>query len=261
MKHTVLKYGFIAVLFLIVATGCSVKRATLPTARNSDFTSSALLSVSDVTELNFTAQSFFIQRADINVVNNNQSQSATATIKFAQPDSFLISVRVLGGLVEAARIMLTSDTILINDRINNNLYFGSNQNVKRIYGFDLMFFPVLLGDLITASQTLSGINCDEGNAVLRESSRGYIINYYIDCATKKCRKVIIENENDFFADDIEIDFDNFGKDNKMIFPTHLKINNFANFVSFEITIRKVEFNEGSSIEFIPGRNYNMVEIK
>ena len=243
-------------LGLIIVAGCSVKRKVLSSATDSDFTE--MLNISDVTELNFTAQSFFIQRADLNIVGNGGSQKATATIKFAEPDSFLISVRALG-VLEVARILITSDTILINDRLNSTLYFGSNQNVKNKYGFDLMVFPILLGDLITGSQTLTGINCNGGNAVLRELRGDYIINYFINCETKKCKKVTVENE--FMDDSVSIEFDSFDKADKMIFPTYLRINNFANFALFEMEVKRIEFNIDSGIEFVPGRNYTRVEIK
>jgi hypothetical protein len=226
--------------------------------RYSGFENSASVKISDITELNYTAQPFFIQRADINIISDDGSQRVTATIKFAKPDSFLISVRAFLG-IEVARILLTSDTILINDRFNENLYFGSNQNVKKKYGFDLMFFPVLLGDLITVAQTLPAINCENGNAVLRELGKDYVINYFIDCNTGKCTEVKVESE--FMKDHVSIEFDDFGTDGKMIFPRHIKANNFANFARFEIEVRRVEFNENSGIEFISGKNYTQIEIK
>ena len=248
----------ITFLGLIIVAGCSVKRKTLPSVRDYGFSKPELLKVSDVTELNFTTQSFFIQRADINIVGNGISQPVTATVKFAKPDSFLISVRAFLGW-EVARILLTSDTIFVNDRLNQNLYFGSNQNVKKKYGFDLMLLPVLFGDLITSQQTFTGINCDNGKAVFREIRQEYIINYFIDCETKKCKEITVENE--LMKDYISIEFDDFGKDGEMIFPRHIKINNFANFAFLEMTVERVEFNVNSGIEFIPGRNFTRVEIK
>ena len=219
---------------------------------------SGQFTISDVKELNLSAQSFFIQRAEINIEGNGVSQRVISTIKFAEPDSFLISVRVFGG-IEAARIFITSDSILINDRLNRTLYFGSNQNVKKKYGFDLMFFPVLLGDLITGKQDFSGISCENGNAILREFKENYIVNYFIDCQTRKCKEITVENE--YAKDYISIKFDNFGKEGKIIFPQHLEISNFANFALFEIDIKNVEIGTSSGIEFIPGRNYSRIEIK
>ena len=212
--------------------------------------------VSDVVELNFTTQPFFIQRADINIVGDGISQKVNATIKFAQPDSFLISLRAFLG-IEVARIFLTRDTILVNDRINSTLYFGSNQNLSAKYGFDLMFFPVLLGDLITGVQALQGVNCNDGKAVFREIRKNYIVNYFIDCETKKCKEVTVESGSNY----ISVEFGNFGKDGKMVFPRYVKINNFANFAFFEMAIERVEFGVSSSIEFIPGRNFDRVELK
>jgi hypothetical protein len=246
----------IVFLGLIIIAGCSVKRKALPTVPGSNFTGT--LKVSDVTKLNFTAQSFFIQRADLNIVGNNESQSVTLTIKFAQPDSFLISVRAFLG-IEVARILLTNDTVFINDRFNQTLYFGSNKNLITKYGFDLMFFPVLLGDLITAQQTFTGTNCSDGTTVLREFKQNYIINYFIDCGAKKCKEVTVENE--LMRDYISIKFDEFSNDGNMIFPRHIRINNFANFAILEMNIDRVEFGAGSGIEFIPGRNFDKIEIK
>ena len=254
LHNTVLKYGFIA-LFLIIIAGCSsVKRTTVSSTKKPSSNESGMVKISDVEELNFTAQPFFIQRAEINIAGNN----VIATIKFAKPDSFLISVRTLFG-IEAARILLTSDSVFVNDRINRILYLGSSENVKKVYGFDLMFFPVLLGDLITEAQSLSGIDCSGGKAVFSETRKDYVINYYIDCATKKCKEIEIEKE--FMKDYISIEFDDFEKNNKIIFPKRLKINNFANFAFFEIEVKKVEFKVDSGMEFIPGRNYTRVEIK
>ena len=243
--------------FIIVA-GCSGKRKAFLSTRDTGLEKPELIKVSDVTELNFTAQPFFIQRAEINITGNNESQRVMTTIKFAKPDSFLISVRAFLG-IEVARILLTGDTVLINDRLNQTLYFGSNQSVKRLYGFDLMFFPVLLGDLITGQQTFSGINCDNGQALLREFRQEYIINYFIACDTRKCKEVTVENA--LMKDYISIEFGDFGNDGEMAFPKRIKINNSANFVLFEMTIDRVEFNVTSGIEFIPGRNFTQVEIK
>ena len=252
------KEKIIIFIVVMIVAGCSVKRTALLSTRDSDLESSVMLAVSDIAELNFTAQPFFIPRADINIVNNNESQRVMAIVRFAQPDSFLISVRAFLGF-ELARILITSDTLLVNDRINRTLYFASNQNLKTRFGFDLMFFPVLLGDLITGKHTLSEINCSDKTTVFREFGREYIINYFIDCTTKKCRRVTVENQ--FMRDYISIEFDDFGAEGKMIFPKHVKINNFANFDLLEMKIDRVEFGAGSAIEFIPGRNFERVEIK
>jgi hypothetical protein len=161
--------------------------------------------------------------------------------------------------IEVARILLTSDTILVNDRLNRTLYFGSNENIKRNFGFDLMLFPVLLGDLMIGSQALQGVNCNDASAVFREFGRNYVINYFIDCATRKTKKATVETG--FMNENIAIEFDDFAEDGKMIFPRHIRINNFANFALLEMKIDRVEFSANSNIEFIPGRNFERVELK
>ena len=249
-KEVILFFG------LILIAGCSVRRPALTTGGAES--GSARLAVSDVKELNFTSRPFFIQRADINIVNGKQSQRLISTIRFAQPDSFLISVRTLAG-IEAARILLAGDSIFVNDRLNRVLHYGSNQGVKRKYGFDMAFFPALLGDLMTGSRSQANLNCNDGQAVTRVSSEGYIINSFVNCRNKKIEKIEIENE--FVKNFISINFDDFEKDGKMIFPRDIKINNFANFDLIEVNIRKVEFNTDSRIGFIPGRNYERVEIR
>lgn len=215
--------------------------------------------VSYVTEHNYTARHFFIRRAEISVGGNNESHKLIASVRFAKPDSFLISIRILSGL-EAARILLTGDTVLVNDRINRTLYFGSNRNVKKKYGFDPILFPLLFGDIITGNASMPAVaNCNEGTATLREKRTDCIVNYFIDCKTGKCNNITIENE--FMKEYISIAFGNFDKEEKMTLPKQIKIANLANFAAVEIAIKNIEFDTTSKIEFIPGRNYDCIEIK
>ncbi|MDR2886732.1 MAG: DUF4292 domain-containing protein [Bacteroidales bacterium] len=243
---------------LLAAAGCSVKKAVL-TAPATGSGNMEQVMASDVAELNYTARPFFIRRAEINIDGNNKSHKLIASVRFAKPDSFLVSIRILSGL-EAARILLTGDTVLINDRINRTLYFGSNRNVKKKYGFDPVLFPLLFGDLLTGSTSLpAAADCNEGTATLREIRTDCIVNYFIDCKTGKCNNITVENE--FMKEYISIAFGNFDKEGKMILPKQLKIAKVANFATVEIAIKNIEFDAASIIEFIPGRNYDRIEIK
>ena len=58
------------------------------------------------------------------------------------PDKFLISIKSHTG-IEVARIFLTGDSIMINDRINKKLYYGSTSYLKNKYGLTTAVFPVI----------------------------------------------------------------------------------------------------------------------
>ena len=236
---------------LILLAGCSVKKAAF-TSDNSGVKRSVI--VSDVAALNYTAQPFFISRAEINLVAGNESQKLISTIRFAQPDSFLISVRTFTG-IEAARILLTKDSVLVNDRINRVLYLGSQDDVKQKYGFDIYYFPVLLGDLITNSPSTTAL----GKPFSQRIGGADVINYFVNDQNLKAEKITLGHE--FWEDNISISFADFGKEGKMIFPQDIRIDKFANFDRIEIKIKKIEFNTDSKITFIPGRNFSRVKIK
>ena len=79
---------------------------------------------------NITNNGFFIQKAEIEIVTGEGKEKYLASIKFEKPDKYLISVKSRTG-IEGARIYISNDSILVNDRINKKLYSGNTFYLKR----------------------------------------------------------------------------------------------------------------------------------
>ena len=69
-------------------------------------------------------------------------------LKFEYPDKYLISIKSRTG-IEGARIYISEDTILFNDRINKKMYYGSSLYLKRKYGLTTNFLPLIFGDIVS----------------------------------------------------------------------------------------------------------------
>ncbi len=71
---------------------------------------------------NLTQETLLILfKADVEVFNNGENRKLISTVKYRKPGNYLVSVKHRTG-VEAARIYITKDTVLINDRIYKTLY-------------------------------------------------------------------------------------------------------------------------------------------
>ena len=169
---------------VFISAGCSVfhprERSEYNSLEKSDGNSIEQL----VVKQNITSQSFFISKARIELISNDGIENFLATIRFLYPDTFLISLRSKTG-IEAARIFFTSDTILINDRINRKLLFGRPGSAGRKYGITPEILPVLLGDFIGVNGNQINNECVKGIAVVNTTIAGSKIRYEIDCGSAK----------------------------------------------------------------------------
>ena len=68
-------------------------------------------------------------------------------MKYRLPGNYLVSIRNKTGM-EAARVYVTHDTVLINDRIYRKLYIGSNEYLLKKYGIATNSLPLVFGDYL-----------------------------------------------------------------------------------------------------------------
>jgi hypothetical protein len=74
----------------------------------------------DIRNNNITEENFFIEKADIDLTINNSTNRYLFSVKYEKPDKFLLSIKSRTG-IEGARILITKDTLLVNDRIRKRL--------------------------------------------------------------------------------------------------------------------------------------------
>jgi len=105
------------IIFLLL-TGCSAfKKGTKNEIYMPVISDEAL--TARIFSMNVTKTDFNIPRADIEIFNNGKSQRLIANLKYRNPGIYLAAIKNRSG-IEAARIYITRDTIMINDRIIKN---------------------------------------------------------------------------------------------------------------------------------------------
>jgi hypothetical protein len=243
---------------VIVNTSCSIIRNR--SIKNYKFQNEVLPEklFESVIKQNITKNGFFIQKAEIDISTQKRKEKLLCNIKFKKPDKYLISIKSKAG-IEAARIFITIDTILVNDRSNRKQYFGSTQYLKTKYGITASILPLIFGDYIT--EMLSDRNeekCLNGKLNVDGIINGIKIRYLIDC--KKGKSILAIAEKSFDNKEIEINYERFIKIGDDLMPGKIGIKDTQSMTTIEIRIKRIESPWDGNVEFIPGNNYELMQL-
>jgi hypothetical protein len=200
----------------------------------------------EVFRRNLTKQDFNIQKLEIEFNYQNKKQLFLASVKFNKPDKFLISVRSKSG-IEALRIFISRDTILVNDRINRKLYRGSPNYLKIKYGFTSALIPIIFGDFLESTNSGNhNAGCINGNEEVDYVIDGIKISTSINASYEK--------------KDIVLDFSDFVKYGKILLPTEVLMKGLAEYGLIRMKIKNVEYPWTGEIEFVPGNKYKIMNL-
>jgi hypothetical protein len=249
------KIGYI-LLFSYILSGCSVFRPSLEqdVGIAGKWGNKTLIQILE--EQNVTSNNFFIQKAKIEIISGGITENFLASIKFLKPDTFLISLRSMTGL-EAARIFLTKDTILVNDRINRQLMYGRRGAAESKYGVSSEMLPVILGDYINRTEGRDiEAACKDGFAVLPSNILGAKFIYKVDCKGGKAISVL--REGSIEKNSVIINFENFIRMNNIVYPSVIKVKYPE--MELNMEIERMESPWIGDIDFIPGKNYEVIEL-
>lgn len=252
------KVAAILVLFLAV-TGCSIiKKGRSPNMQNLNALPKGDL-INDTEKQNVTREGFFIPKAEIIVSELEGSEKLLASIKYKTPDEYLISIRNKTG-IEAARIYISEDTILVNDRINKNLYYGSTFYLEEKYGISTALLPLIFGDYVGKMYPeLNTHECIKGIVSIKGIISGIIISYNISCSNAKVINAVTQNNKGDRG--IEFSFKEFLKKEQFIMPGLIEIKDIQRMTSIKIEIRKLETHWAGVLEFIPGSRYDKIKLQ
>jgi hypothetical protein len=175
-----------------------------------------------------------------------------------KPDKFLVSIKSRAG-IEISRIYVTEDSILLNDRLNKKLYYGSASDLKKKYGLTMSVLPVILGDYINDDRMdEANQECKNGtlerNAVIGDIK----LRYNIDC--KYAKSILTAPENERNVAGMKIEYGNFFMYGGINIPESIDISETQNNTRIEIKILKIVIPWEGSIEFIPGRQYEKIHL-
>jgi hypothetical protein len=238
----------------ILFTGCSVTKKNI--------SSEAIIKseniLQDLVSQNLTNNNFFIQKGEIEFVNSGEKQRFLFTMKFQKPGKYLISLRSKTG-IEGARIYISGDTILVNDRINKRLYTGNSVYLVKNFGLSQSFLPLLLGDFLTDGKgDKPGENCVGGKLNFDTQVKGLLLNYILDCSKRKTAGV--EQKNNFIQNGAEIRYSEYYRVGQILIPKIIEFEENQFNTKLVIKILKVESPWQGSINFIPGKDYEKIEL-
>lgn len=253
------KIALILVIGYFSLISCSVFKHTAKTEIEK---SDKLFTVNDlekVEDRNITNQNFFITKADIEIYGSEGTEKAILSIKYLFPGEYLLSIRNRTG-IEAARIFISKDSVLVNDRINRKLYYGSRADLVEKYGVDQSIIPILLGDFVTGDYVneKSGI-CMNGSLERICNVGGITINYILDCKRLKVISAVAKSGKT--GEPIKLNFSGFKKGDKFVIPGEIEIKNIRKIEKIILKIRKLEYPWEGSIDFIPGSRYEALPLR
>jgi hypothetical protein len=248
------KYTIIIISILV--SGCSATSKLA--SKVADITSADVIYTDDIKEMNITNNDFTIIKAKINIETDGNRQKMIGTVKYKIPDNLLVSFRSQAG-IEAARIYINTDTILINDRINKKLYHGSQSYLYNKYGISTKILPVIMGDYIREIYDNERISCRNNKGSIKEIVDKKEIIYEINCGKRKISRIKIFDS--VSKEGIIMEFEKFRNVGDLYFAQNIKISDIENKTRITIDIEKIDKNVEGSIRFIPGKNYEDVLLR
>jgi hypothetical protein len=253
------KIAYIFFIISVIISGCSSTRragGSNSGTRNYDVAGSSLESV---LRNNLSNNDFNIQKAEINVIQDNISVRVIADIKFRRPDSMMITVRSRTG-IEAGRAFITRDTLIIKDRFNKKLFIGKPEALAKKYGIDPSFLFTVIGDLVVEEKDRDLLlECVKGEYRKEYDIHGKRVQYVIDCQRKKLKQIYFEG--DINSGNITIDLRDIRNEGKIVYPGMIEINDDLKSVGIVMEIRKIESPWTGRIGSVSGQGYKVIKIR
>jgi hypothetical protein len=248
-------------VILILGTllgGCSISKKLDNT--KSEYLTKQLTGniLEDVKGENITNLSFYIEKAEIEVVTEKGTEKYTGNIKFEKPDKYLISLKSRSG-IEGARIYISNDSILVNDRINRKLYYANSFYLNKKYGFNLSCLPLIFGDIVLEKgYEENRKKCLENRFKIDCLVKGISLNYEIDCKKRKISSV--NDINNYVQQNVRFKYEGFLSIADILIPKIIEFDVNQYNTHMRIKIKKVVCPWSGSIKFIPGRGYELIEL-
>jgi hypothetical protein len=244
---------------MILITACAVSRKKIGQTN----TTGVKPVVGNLSEIilnqNITGKSFYIEKAEFRIKSGEGEKSGLGTIKFLMPDKFLISIKSNTG-IEVVRIFLTGDSIMVNDRFNKKIFYGSASYLKNKYGITTSLLPVLLGDYVNDEKIDSSrISCEEGMLSIGAVVEKAKVNYVIDCQQGK--SILTKPEDSTGENLVEIYYTEFFQANNISIPGKIEIVEKKGNTRIELRIQKIISPWDGSIEFIPGKQFEKIRLQ
>ncbi len=241
---------------MIFQTGCTAKRIVSGSSFNSNISSVEDI-INKVKNNNISNEGFFIEKGNLYIKRKEDFNRFIFNCKFQKPDKYLFSFRNNAG-IEGARMYITKDTLVINDRIEKKLLYGKPEDMERVYGIPYFVLNKLFGDLDFGENVNNSFEKDENKIFLTQQSENGVWKSYLDTKNEKVKSTEFLEKNR--GKIIEIIYSKFGKD-RGHFPEDIDFKDITKGINTHIHISKMVIPWNGEIEFIPGKGYIKEEIK
>ena len=245
--------GLILTAILLLISSCAGTRQLNSSAENADGKDASLV-LERTLDRNLTKGGFFIHKGRISTSGESGRIGLFFTMKFIPPSKYLISIRSKTGM-EAFRIYISNDTVLINDRLNKSVLYGNISDFEKIAGLPAALLKVSLGDLFALDFKLSPEEkCIDNEIKLNEYFMGLMVKSTIDCKTEKVKSVLLTTgvPDEF----ITIEYKK-ARDDIFRLPRKVEINDFRRKIRITLSLDKYTSPWIGEIEFIPGSGYTV----
>ena len=247
----------ILIILLILAESCASKHI-ISEEKLEKKTDSVEARLDKIIRRNISNEGFYITKASVSIKINGETKQLIVSEKFKNPGIFLFSVKSLSG-IEGARIYLSPDTLMVNNRIEKKLLIGKPKDLEKILGMSIFSLNSLIGDLIiTEKNEKLKLEEKDNEYVLTQIYLENICKSTLDFKNEKVKS--INFLNNLSKDEIEIKFSKFRNDDKNI-PTVIELNDIKKKIVVKIRLRRVQIPWDGELEFIPGKGYKIEEIK
>jgi len=254
------KIKYILLITAILINGCSTARKAGKTSGDRNVNGETMTTtIESVIKNNLSNNDFYIQKADINIIQDNVSVRLFADIKYKKPDTLLITVRSRTG-IEAGRALITKDTLIVRDRINKKLLIGKPEALGAKYGVNPSFIMTILGDIIVEDKDRSEpVRCVRGDFTKEFEVSGKKVTYIIDCQRNKLKQAYFEG--DVRSGNITIGMNGIDKSGNVVYPGEIEINDDLKSLNVIIEINRIESPWRGKIGTLAGQGYKVVKIR
>jgi len=254
-----LRKGIAVILLSIVLVGCSVIKRKPDTVSGASAMSESEGFFEEIRSSNLSSGGFYISRADIDISIPAINIKMIGGIKFRYPDSLFVSLRTRTG-IEAVRLLMTDDSVLVVDRINRQILYGDPEDLEKKFNISSNAVYAVLGDFVGSPLTpVEKVNCTDGAFYCETLIEGQVLKYEIDCHNMKPGKAFItDNTTGRQVQAIFADFERYGK--KTV-PGTLKISLMNGVGNFTVEIRNIQTDWNGNTGFVIPGNYRKVRIK
>jgi hypothetical protein len=159
-------YLIIALLTVLMVYSC---RSVSPvTAVRSSYTGNEIYG--ELATRDPDISTYSVGRMSIRIVDNDEEMNLRGSVRIKKDSAILVSVNAFAG-IEAARLLLTRDSIKILDRINNLYFLGDYNDSRR-------FFPVRADfDVIQSIFLGSSLRIFDEFDIIDRSGKRYVFEH------------------------------------------------------------------------------------